>query len=88
MKVLGIIMMASNDFPRGELIYGHKQRKKARKYWNITLEYLTDSKAVTLCQKKKKRPVVLLILGKKSYAKVQEGNAKFTYDIKQLKGMI
>lgn len=55
MKVLGIIMMASNDFPRGELIYGHKQRKKARKYWNITLEYLTDSKAVTLCQKKKKK---------------------------------
>lgn len=62
-KVLGIIMMASNDFPRGKLIYGHKQRKKkARKYHNITLEYLTDSKAVTPCQK---RPIILLILGKR-----------------------
>lgn len=62
MKVLGIIMMASNDFPRDDLIYGHKQRKKARKYYNITLEYLTDSKAVTWCQK---RPITLLILGKR-----------------------
>ena len=23
-----VIIMTSNDFPRGELIYGHKQRKK------------------------------------------------------------
>lgn len=70
MKVLGIIMMASNDFPRGELIYGHKQRKKARKYHNITSEYLTDSKAVTLCQK---RPIILLILGKRVMSKYKRG---------------
>ena len=55
MKGLGIIMMASPDFPRGELIYGHKQREKARRCYNITSEYLTDSKAVTQCQKKKKK---------------------------------
>lgn len=30
-------MMASNDFPGDDLIYGHEQRKKARKYYNITL---------------------------------------------------
>lgn len=59
MKVLGIIMMASNDFPRDDLIYGHEQRKKARKYYNITLEYLTDSKAVTWCQKKAHHPAHL-----------------------------
>lgn len=70
MKVLGIIMMASNDFPRGELIYGHKQRKKARKYHNITLEYLTDSKAVTLCQKS---PLILLIFGKRVMPKYKRG---------------
>lgn len=70
MKVLGIIMTASHDFPRGELIYGHKQRKEARKYHNITLEYLTDSKAVTLCQK---RPIILLILGKRVMPKYKRG---------------
>ena len=32
------------------------KEKKARKYQNITLEYLTDSKAVTLCQKKAHQP--------------------------------
>lgn len=61
------------------------KEKKARKYHNITLEYLTDSKAVTLCQKKAHHAAHFR---KKSYAKVQEGNAKFTYEIKQLKGMI
>lgn len=90
MKVLGIIIMASNDFPRDDLIYGHEQRKKRReKCCNTTSECLTDSEAVTRCQRGE--PIILLILraGGKSYAKAQERSAKnFTSKIKQLKGMI
>lgn len=56
MKGPGVITMATPDFPRGELIYGHKQREQAGRYYNITSEYLTDSKAVTLCQKKAHHP--------------------------------
>lgn len=71
MKGPGIIMTASSDFPRGELIYGHKQREKARRYCNITLEYLTDSKAVTQCQKK--RPIIPFLLGKRVMPKYKRG---------------
>lgn len=46
------------------------KEKRARKYHNITLEYLTDSKAVTLCQK---RPISLLILGKRVMPKYKRG---------------
>lgn len=46
------------------------KEKKARKYHNITLQYLTDSKAVTLCQK---RSISLLILGKRVMPKYKRG---------------
>lgn len=46
------------------------KEKEARKYYNITLEYLTDSKAVTLCQK---RPIAVLILGKRVMPKYKRG---------------